>query len=62
VPQSVVVRIGELGVRLPLEDGDWSRDAGQVAGYVPGGVGVVCGSEVRVLAHPLRIREGRLIP
>ena len=38
------------------------RNLCQVSGYVPDGIGVVPGSGVWVLAHPLRIRQGHQIP
>ena len=62
VPEGVVGGIGEVGVGLALEGGDLGRDISQVSGHVLNGVGVVPGSGDRVLAHPLRIREGRRIP
>ena len=61
-PECVVVRVAEVGVGLPLEGGNLGRDFGQVLGYVLDGVGVVLGPRVWVLAHPLRIRQGRQIP
>ncbi len=61
VPQGVVAGIAEVGVGLALEGGDLVRDLGQVSGYVPDGVGVVPGPGVRVLAYPLRVRQGRRI-
>src|SRR5829696_1035879 len=61
-PQGVVAGIAEVGVGLALESGNLGGDFGQVSGYVPDGVGVVPGPRVRMLAHPLRIRQRRQIP
>ena len=61
-PECVVVRVAEVGVGLSLEGGDLARYFGEVSGYVLDGVGVVLGPRVWVLAHPLRIRQGRQIP
>ena len=46
VPQGVVVGIAEVGVGLPLEGGELSRDLCKVSGYVADGVGIVPGSGV----------------
>ena len=48
--QRVVVRVLEVGVALSLEGGDLVRDVGQLAGDVSGGVGVVPGPGVRLVA------------
>ena len=61
-PQGVVAGIAEVAVGLALVSGYLGRDLGQVSGHVLDDVGVVPGSGVLVLAHPLRLRQGRRIP
>ena len=61
-PECVVVRVAEVGVGLSLEGGELGCDLCKVSGYVLDGVGVVPGSGDWVLAHPLRVPQGRQIP